>query len=185
MYTIGKLAKGFGLSRSTLLYYDSIGLLRPTGRTDSNYRTYSEEEVKRLEHICRYRQAGVPLEDIQKILEAPENATVSVLKKRLDELNRQIKLLRDQQQVIFRLLKNDTLVKEARVLDKESWIEILHAAGLDQATMEKWHVEFERLSPEGHQEFMESLGIPQEEIKYIRMRCRESLQSEESYRSNP
>lgn len=177
MYTIGKLAKRFGLSRSTLLYYDSIGLLKPSGRTDSNYRTYSGEDVKRLEHICMYRQAGVPLEDIQKILEAPENTTVFVLEKRLDELNRQIKRLRDQQHVIFQLLKNDQLVKAATVLDKERWIEILRAAGLDDATMEKWHVEFERLSPEGHQEFMESLGIPQEEIKHIRMRCREFLQN--------
>ena len=52
MYTIGKLAKKFDLSRSTLLYYDSIGLLKPSSRTESEYRQYSEDDAARLEQIC-------------------------------------------------------------------------------------------------------------------------------------
>ena len=41
MLTIGKLARKFDLSRSTLLYYDRIGLLKPSGRTRANYRVYT------------------------------------------------------------------------------------------------------------------------------------------------
>ena len=61
MLTIGRLARRFSLSRSTLLYYDSIGLLRPSGRSPANYRLYTERDRRRLELICRYREAGVPM----------------------------------------------------------------------------------------------------------------------------
>jgi hypothetical protein len=34
--------------------------------------------------------------------------------------------------------------------------------------MENWHVEFERTSPEAHQDFLESIGIAPDEIDLIR-----------------
>ncbi len=37
MHTIGQIGKRFGLPRSTLLYYDAIGLLSPSRRSDANY----------------------------------------------------------------------------------------------------------------------------------------------------
>jgi hypothetical protein len=40
--------------------------------------------------------------------------------------------------------------------------------GLDDATMAKWHQTFESRNPEGHQEFLEWLGIPDAEITEIR-----------------
>jgi hypothetical protein len=54
------------------------------------------------------------------------------------------------------------------VLTKETWVEILRASGLDEAGMENWHVEFERTSPEAHQDFLESIGIAPDEIDLIR-----------------
>ncbi len=53
--SIGEIAKQYGLSRSTLLYYDAIGLLRPSGRSESNYRRYTGEDSRRLRLICMYR----------------------------------------------------------------------------------------------------------------------------------
>jgi DNA-binding transcriptional MerR regulator len=41
MHTIGQAAKHANLSRSTLLYYDRIGLLRPSGRSRAGYRLYN------------------------------------------------------------------------------------------------------------------------------------------------
>lgn len=55
-----------------------------------------------------------------------------------------------------------------RVMDKESWIRLLETAGLDQAARDKWHAEFERLAPDAHRDFLESLGIPTREIALIR-----------------
>ncbi|MFC1747364.1 MerR family DNA-binding transcriptional regulator [Pseudomonadota bacterium] len=39
MHTIGEVSKRFSISRSTLLYYDAIGLLSPSGRSNANYRS--------------------------------------------------------------------------------------------------------------------------------------------------
>ncbi len=64
--------------------------------------------------------------------------------------------------------------KRPRCVDKEMWVEMLKAAGMDQAAMNRWHMEFERRAPEGHQEFLLSLGIPSEETARIRRLCQEA-----------
>lgn len=174
MYTIGRLARISGLSRSTLLYYDSIGLFSPSGRSKSNYRTYSESDRDRLEQICVYRKTGLSLHDIGRIMKkGGRQGIVSLLEKRLDALNREISTLRSQQHFIVKLLKNDRAISKIRVMDKESWIRLLEAAGLDEAARDKWHAEFERVAPDAHQEFLESLGISRPEVKLIRRYSRE------------
>lgn len=50
----------------------------------------------------------------------------------------------------------------------EEWVERFRATGLDDAAMEKWHTLFERENPEGHQSFLEWLGLPSEQITAIR-----------------
>jgi DNA-binding transcriptional MerR regulator len=53
MHTISALARRFSLSRSTLLYYDSIGVLAPTSRSRAGYRLYGDDAVRRLGIVCR------------------------------------------------------------------------------------------------------------------------------------
>ena len=166
--TVGRLARRFGLSRSTLLYYDSIGLLRPAGRTHANYRIYDSGDRKRLEQICRYREAGLSLEEIGRILDSPASGTAGILERRLEGLNEEISALREQQRIVVSLLRDRSALRRARTLDKRAWVALLAASGLDEAGMRRWHVEFERSSPEGHQDFLESLGIPIQEIRSIR-----------------
>ncbi|MDY0091617.1 MAG: MerR family transcriptional regulator [Candidatus Vecturithrix sp.] len=169
MYTIGQLAKRFDLSRSTLLYYDNIGLLKPSDRSGANYRKYSEDDVRRLEQICMYREAGLPLETIAQIVNAPNKTSLAdVLERRLDELNEQIRELRHQQHVITQILKNHQVLSKVKVLSKDDWVGLMRAAGLDETDMRQWHIEFDRLSPAGHQSFLESLGISAEEVRKIR-----------------
>lgn len=43
-YSTGQLCKEFNLARSTLLHYDTIGLLRPSNRGSNNYRIYTLDE---------------------------------------------------------------------------------------------------------------------------------------------
>jgi len=45
---------------------------------------------------------------------------------------------------------------------------MLRAAGLDEDGMWNWHIEFEKNTPEAHQDFLESIGISSEEIALIR-----------------
>lgn len=169
VYRITQLARMFGLSRSTLLYYDRIGLLRPSARSRANYRVYDDTDRRRLETICRYRLTGMPLAAIAGLLTASRPKTVrAVLERRLEALNREIQALRAQQQTIVDLLADRSLLAGTRVLDKQRWMAVLRAAGLDEAAMIRWHTAFERMSPEAHQDFLESLGIPPAEIAEVR-----------------
>ena len=71
-YTISALAALAGLSARTLRYYDTIGLLKPQTLTEAGYRLYGESEVDRLQQILLYREMGLPLEAIKRLLDEPD-----------------------------------------------------------------------------------------------------------------
>ena len=54
------------------------------------------------------------------------------------------------------------------MVNKDRWVEIMKAAGFDEEAMHNWHKQFEKMEPEAHQEFLESLNIDEEEIAQIR-----------------
>jgi len=170
--TVGRLAQRFGLSRTALLYYDRIGLLSPSGRSAAGYRLYSQADVSRLEKILLFREVGLPLEEIGPLLAAAPGSVGEALERRLQDVNREIASLRKQQRVILHLLQEGEAGRRARTLDKAGWVELLRATGLDDQDMQRWHVEFERLAPGAHQDFLESLGIAEAEIASIRDRSR-------------
>jgi DNA-binding transcriptional MerR regulator len=172
MYTVSKLARQFGLSRSTLLYYDRIGLLRPSGRSPGDYRLYAQEDCDRLEQICQLRQTGLPLKRIAELLDGTASAPQHILKQRLTDLNREIAELRQQQQAIVKLLGDPHLSRGTRLVTHRTWVAMLETAGLDQAGRRRWHQEFEQHAPEAHQDFLESLGFSAAEIKRIRSASR-------------
>jgi DNA-binding transcriptional MerR regulator len=172
--SVGRLGKRFGLSRSALLYYDRIGLLSPSERSRAGYRVYGERDARRLEAICRYREIGLSLEQIRELLDGATGRTAELLEARLDQLNTEIERLREQQRIIVRLLASPRKLRRARALDKDGWVAILRAAGLDDAAMHRWHVEFERMAAGAHQDFLESLGLPPGEIARIRRWSREA-----------
>lgn len=167
--TIGKLAREFGLSRGTLLHYHAIGLLRPSVRSDAQYRLYSETDKERLRAICQYRAAGVPLADIRRLLEDAEPAGyAAILRRRLADLAQEIATLKRQQQLIVRLLGPHGIKEKEDMLNKDQWVALMRATGLNDDDMHRWHKEFEKMSGEAHEEFLVSLGIGAEEIKKIR-----------------
>ena len=168
MHTVGYLAKLFGLSRSTLLYYDEIGLLSPSARNAANYRLYSDGDVQRMERIAIYREAGLPLETIRQLLLDESDSVSAALERHLIGLNEEIAKLRKQQHVIARLLGDARVLRGSRSLTKTQWVDLLASAGMNEDGMSAWHAEFEKNFPQAHQDFLESLGIPKEEVDMIR-----------------
>lgn len=175
--SIGQLAAQFGISRSTLLYYDRKGLLRPSARSAANYRLYTGKDVDRLKLILTYRSGGLSLQEIEKLLSSRSGKSTSILTNRLRLLNEEIGKLRQQQQIIVQILGHSGLLGRTRIIDKERWVKLLEATGLDEDDMQRWHIEFERAMPEMHQDFLESLGISPKEIRAIRRRCREGIET--------
>lgn len=167
MLTVSTLARACGLSRSTVLCYESIGVLKPAGRTSGNYRRYGDREMARLRQICVYRKAGVSLADVRTIFDRPNSDASSILKRRLTELDAEIEQLRDHQRAILRILNRHSF-RRSDVLNKEKWVSIMKASGFTEADMHRWHKEFEKMAPEEHQEFLEFLHIPTGELAAIR-----------------
>jgi DNA-binding transcriptional MerR regulator len=169
MITIGALAKRFGLSRSTLLYYDRRGLLRPSARSDKGYRHYAQADSDRLERICLFRDAGIPLDDIAGLLDTEEagDDLDRVLRRRLADLASEMSRLRDQQRLVASMLTGAPPA-DAPPLDRRTWSDLLAASGFSDADMRRWHVAFERRAPARHQAFLRFLGIPEDEIAEIR-----------------
>ena len=172
MYSISKLCKEVNLSRSALLYYDSIGLLKASVRTKSNYRMYSEEDKARLSQICLYREAGVALEQIKELLDSNEKSEENVLRKRLIELNNEMYLLRLQQKIIVEILIDKKVNDKALMMDKNTFVSILKSSGVKEESLDNLHVEFEKRSPGEHQIFLEFLGIDEDKIKCIRNKAK-------------
>jgi hypothetical protein len=53
-------------------------------------------------------------------------------------------------------------------MNKEQWINLFREIGLNDAQMCQWHQAFESRHPKAHQEFLEWLGLPADEIAVIR-----------------
>lgn len=175
MLTVTKLARRCGLSRTALLYYESIGLMPPPQRSGGNYRCYSEADAQQLLQIRAYRNAGLSVDDIRTILTTHASRRGSdasrVLKRRLVELDAEIEALRTHQRAILQLIEHKALGK-AKMITKEKWVSIMTGCGFSKEQMHRWHAEFERSAPQEHQEFLEFLHIPPAEIKTIREQSR-------------
>jgi DNA-binding transcriptional MerR regulator len=175
MLSVSQIAKKFGLSRTTILYYESCGLLMPALRTRADYRLYGEKETRVLEQICLYRSVGLSVASIRAMLTSPQSEMASLLRRRLQELDSEVNQLRQHQRVILRLLQSKDILRRTKKMTKEKWVSIMKAAGLTEDDMNRWHREFERSAPEDHNEFLQFLHIPAAEIKTIREWSRKTV----------
>ncbi len=166
--TVTKLGRAAGVSRSTVLYYESLGLLRPSRRTDTNYRVYGDRDLNRLKQIVGYRAAGLTLDDIRGILDRPNTDFVSILRRRLASLTDEVERLREHQRAIGRLLHSSDKLRREKTMTKEKWVEIMRASGFSDADMHRWHAQFEKSAPEEHEQFLKYLHIPEAEVRTIR-----------------
>lgn len=167
MLTVTQLAKQFGISRTTILYYEKEQLLVPAYRSDNGYRWYGEKEAERLGAITSYRSYGLSVSSIRSLLNQKGKSQTQILKDHFYELEREIQNLRAQQKAIVVLLQEPNLLEE-NIVNKERWVQIMVAAGFSENDMVKWHQKFEELEPQEHQKFLESLGITSDEIRKIR-----------------
>jgi DNA-binding transcriptional MerR regulator len=95
-FSIQQVAAAAGVTSRTLRHYDAIGLL-PAHRGPANgYRTYSGEDLVRLQRILLLRELGLGLPEIARVLDG-ETDDVSALRSHLaflrseqDRLDRRI-----------------------------------------------------------------------------------------------
>src|SRR2546428_12505690 len=109
LYTIEQVATRTGLTKRTLRYYEEVGLLTPTDRTEGNYRRYSEMDIQRLERIKKLRDLlGFSLAEIRELLNADdERGQIKVAYRqeteasaKISQLDRADELIRSQLHLI-------------------------------------------------------------------------------------
>ena len=88
MYHIKEAAQLSGVSVKTLYHYDKIGLLVPL-KSENGYRTYSQEDLERLQVILYYKYLGFSLEKIAELLEQETSELLPHLIRQLDYLTRE------------------------------------------------------------------------------------------------
>jgi DNA-binding transcriptional MerR regulator len=142
-YTIEQVATRTNLTKRTLRYYEEVGLLPPTNRTDGNYRRYSEADVQHILRIKELRDLlGFSLNEIRILVEAEEErglikeayrqeteaATKIAQLDRADELiHRQIQLIEQKlsgltqmrDTLLQRLEKHETKRNQLRIPDNQ------------------------------------------------------------------
>jgi DNA-binding transcriptional MerR regulator len=120
---VGELAKRTGLTVRALHHYDSIGLLKPSGRSESGYRLYNQSDLARLHGIQALQQLGLPLADISRLFEE-DAATLPMI------ISRQIQML-DEEMANTADLRNRLALIQDRITSginsgMEEWLSTLN-----------------------------------------------------------
>jgi MerR family Zn(II)-responsive transcriptional regulator of zntA len=110
MLTIGKVAERAQVTADSIRFYEREGLIRPTRKSESGYRLYTEEAIRRIEFIKQAQECGFSLADIRELLElrstdkacCDDIYRVSVEKKL--QLEHKIRALNAMSQALTRLI---------------------------------------------------------------------------------
>lgn len=71
MRTVKEVSDLTGISVRTLHYYDEIGLLKPTGKSEAGYRLYDDKALETLQQILFFREFDLSLKEIKAVIDNP------------------------------------------------------------------------------------------------------------------
>jgi DNA-binding transcriptional MerR regulator len=106
-----------------LRHYESLGLVRPSGRTGSGYREYSGEDIRRIFHIESLRSLGLSLREIGRALDDPGFAPSELVS---DLIHQTCARITAQTELLTRLRRIDAV-------DPAGWDDVLQVVALLQA----------------------------------------------------
>jgi DNA-binding transcriptional MerR regulator len=96
--TVSAVARTSGITVRTLHHYDEIGLLVPSERSEAGYRLYSTTDLERLQEILFYRELGLPLDEISRLMDEPGAVRSVTLRRQralLEERSRHLQAMVD------------------------------------------------------------------------------------------
>ncbi len=120
---IGEVAQQTGLSSRMLRHYDSLGLVRPTGRTSGGYREYAAADLERLMHVESLRSLGLSLREVGRALDDPDFEPGSLMDRLIDDTRARIA-------ADTRLLER---LQRVAVTGPTEWTSVLDVIGLLRA----------------------------------------------------
>jgi MerR family copper efflux transcriptional regulator len=109
---IGQAATASGVSAKMIRYYESIGLIPKTVRTEAGYRVYSDHDVHTLRFIRRARDLGFSVEQIADLVslwrdrERASKDVKAIALEHVDVLERKIRELQEMASTLKHLARN-------------------------------------------------------------------------------
>jgi Cu(I)-responsive transcriptional regulator len=109
---IGELAEASGVNAKLIRHYESIGLIPKASRTESGYRSYTENDIQFLRFIKRGRSLGFSMKEIKKLIGLWRNKTrasqdvKALAAAHIKSLETKIKEMQDMAQNLRRLSQN-------------------------------------------------------------------------------
>jgi DNA-binding transcriptional MerR regulator len=120
-YKIGELARMTGLTVRTIRFYSDSGIIPPSSRTHSGYRTYDVEALAKLKLVRTLRELGVDLPTAQRVL-TREVTVTEVARVHADAIDAQMRTLRLRRAVLRAVAKGgemELMNELARMTDEE------------------------------------------------------------------
>lgn len=156
MKTVKEVSKLTGISVRTLHYYDEIGLLKPSSKSESGYRLYDDQALETLQQILFFREFDISLKEIKSVMENPTLDKHQILQMQRDMLTIKKERLERLIVSIDRILKGEDHMN-FEVFDK-SELEELYNSMISKMSEEQKSVFIEHYgSMENFQKhFMES-----------------------------
>ncbi|MEL7069606.1 MAG: MerR family transcriptional regulator [Cyanobacteria bacterium J06581_3] len=188
---VGELAKQTGLSIRTLRYYDEIGLLVPSHRTEAEYRLYSEEDIARLQQILSLRQLGFALKEIRECLENPDFSLPNAINLHLARLQEQMALsqslftklstLAQQLQTsrvasvddLLHTMENLTMTQQYLTQEQHDLLE----ARLNEGQTDEGQTEWLHLLDQVRSHINQGRGLTSPEVRHMALQWRDSILS--------
>ena len=96
MKTVREVSRLTGVSVRTLHHYDAIDLLKPSRVSKAGYRLYDEAALERLYLILVFRELGMSLKEIGRVLEAPDHERNRVLEQQIQLMQKKVNGLQNR-----------------------------------------------------------------------------------------
>lgn len=152
MVSISRVSKVVGVARSTLLYYERIGIVIPERNPDNGYRDYSQKDIDTLLLVRQLQQVGFSLKESVEVMEGTLDP--DIIRKRYQTLEQQIESMIMAKGVLKTLL--------GRATGETSAGDDFDSRGRN------WHAECERKGADAHSAWLQRLGFSEKESLYIR-----------------
>lgn len=110
--TVGRVADLVGVSVRTLHHWDGVGLVRPGGRTWSGYRLYGADDVARIHRVLVYRELGLALAEIGRILDDPSVDPREHLQRQRTLLEERIRRLEKTARAVDEMIERTDMTHE-------------------------------------------------------------------------
>ena len=121
-WRVGDLARQAGVSIRTLHYYDEIGILSPSSKSEGGHRLYTSSDIARLQQIRSLQEIGFSLEEIRECLESPEFSLAEVIRLHVQRLREEIAR---KQRVCSHLEMVDGQLRAGEEIPTEEFIQLI------------------------------------------------------------